>query len=135
QASVEHGAHGRRLETLRRVRALERSGRGGHAHVSENCRGRGRCTALGGRTPMTSMGRAHRAPTRPTNAQRVLWLIALACLWACAAPRPLAAAPEVTLAPTRVSEHCWFFQGESGPASAANKGFMSNAGFVVTGDG
>ena len=30
---------------------------------------------------------------------------------------------------------CLFFQGEAGVASAANKGFMSNAGFVVTGSG
>lgn len=47
----------------------------------------------------------------------------------------LAQAQEITLIPQRVSEHCWFFQGEAGAASLANKGFMSNAGFVVTGDG
>ncbi|HEY1461473.1 MAG TPA: MBL fold metallo-hydrolase [Casimicrobiaceae bacterium] len=47
----------------------------------------------------------------------------------------LAQAQEVNLTPQRVSEHCWFFQGEAGVASLANKGFMSNAGFVVTGDG
>ncbi|MEO8305324.1 MAG: MBL fold metallo-hydrolase [Betaproteobacteria bacterium] len=45
------------------------------------------------------------------------------------------AADDIVLTPTRVSEHVWFFQGASGPASTANKGFMSNAGFVVTGDG
>ena len=32
----------------------------------------------------------------------------------------------------RVSEHVWIFEGEAGMASAANEGFMSNAGFVVT---
>jgi len=37
--------------------------------------------------------------------------------------------------PRQVSAHGWFFEGESGMASAANKGFMSNAGFVVTTDG
>jgi len=37
--------------------------------------------------------------------------------------------------PKQVSAHGWFFEGESGMASAANKGFMSNAGFVVTSDG
>jgi hypothetical protein len=47
----------------------------------------------------------------------------------------LAFAQEVQLKPQRVSSHCWFFQGESGVASLANKGYMSNAGFVVTGDG
>lgn len=45
------------------------------------------------------------------------------------------AAPDVALTPKRISEHCWFFQGDTGVASAANKGFMSNAGFVVTTDG
>jgi glyoxylase-like metal-dependent hydrolase (beta-lactamase superfamily II) len=44
-------------------------------------------------------------------------------------------AQEIVLEPQRLSEHCWFFQGEAGMASLANKGFMSNAGFVVTGDG
>jgi len=37
--------------------------------------------------------------------------------------------------PQKVSAHGWCFLGEAGMASAANKGFMSNAGFVVTGDG
>ncbi len=46
-----------------------------------------------------------------------------------------ALAQEVVLEPQRVSAHCWFFQGESGMASLANKGYMSNAGFVVTDDG
>ncbi len=41
----------------------------------------------------------------------------------------------ITLVPQQVSAHGWFFQGEAGMASAQNKGFMSNAGFVVTSDG
>jgi len=45
------------------------------------------------------------------------------------------AADDPVLTPRRVSEHCWVFQGESGSASAANRGFMSNAGFVVTNEG
>ena len=44
-------------------------------------------------------------------------------------------ADDVVLTPQRISEHGWFFEGDAGMASAANKGFMSNAGFVVTGDG
>lgn len=44
-------------------------------------------------------------------------------------------AQELVLEPQRLSPHCWFFQGESGMASLANKGYMSNAGFVVTDDG
>ena len=41
-------------------------------------------------------------------------------------------AAEITLTPIRVSPHVWYFRGESGMASTANKGYMSNAGFVVT---
>jgi glyoxylase-like metal-dependent hydrolase (beta-lactamase superfamily II) len=41
----------------------------------------------------------------------------------------------IELQPVKVSPHVYYFQGESGMASAANKGFMSNAGFVVTNDG
>jgi len=48
---------------------------------------------------------------------------------------PLAQADDaIVLTPVQVGEHSWYFQGESGAASAANKGFMSNAGFVVTAD-
>ena len=46
-----------------------------------------------------------------------------------------AQAQEIALEPHRLSEHCWFFQGDPGMASLANKGFMSNAGFVTTNDG
>jgi glyoxylase-like metal-dependent hydrolase (beta-lactamase superfamily II) len=41
----------------------------------------------------------------------------------------------IALTPERVSSHAWYFRGEAGMASAANRGFMSNAGFVVTNDG
>ena len=44
-------------------------------------------------------------------------------------------ANDIVLTPQRISTHGWFFQGESGMAGAQNKGFMSNAGFVVTDDG
>lgn len=42
---------------------------------------------------------------------------------------------DIVLAPRQVSPHGWFFEGETGMASVANQGFMSNAGFVVTTDG
>lgn len=42
---------------------------------------------------------------------------------------------DLTLTPIQVSPHAWYFGGEASMASAANKGFMSNAGFVVTSDG
>lgn len=45
------------------------------------------------------------------------------------------AAANLTLVPQQVSAHGWFFQGDAGMASTANRGFMSNAGFVVTRDG
>ena len=44
-------------------------------------------------------------------------------------------ADEIVLVPKQVSAHGWIFEGAAGMASAQNKGFMSNAGFVVTGDG
>lgn len=45
------------------------------------------------------------------------------------------ATPDIVLVPVKLTAHGWMFQGEAGMASAQNKGFMSNAGFVVTGDG
>ena len=45
------------------------------------------------------------------------------------------AQPDIVLVPQQVSPHGWFFEGEAGMASVANRGFMSNAGFVVTSDG
>ena len=45
------------------------------------------------------------------------------------------AADDTVLVPERFSTHGWYFQGQAGMASAANRGFMSNAGFVVTEDG
>lgn len=51
--------------------------------------------------------------------------------------KSVVAAPvtDIVLTPTKVSEHVYYFHGESGAASAANKGYMSNASFVVTNDG
>src|SRR4029453_1527978 len=56
----------------------------------------------------------------------------LSCACACASAQSL---PDIVLVPKKVSAHGWFFEGETGMASVANKGFMSNAGFVVTNDG
>ena len=57
-------------------------------------------------------------------------LLSCACAWASAQ-----SGPDIVLVPKQVSAHGWFFEGETGMASVANKGFMSNAGFVVTNDG
>ena len=62
-------------------------------------------------------------------------LLGLATMLLSIACAPLAQADDaITLTPTQIGEHSWYFQGESGAASAANKGFMSNAGFVITDD-
>ena len=45
------------------------------------------------------------------------------------------ASDDIVLAPEKVTPHVYYFHGEAGMASAANKGYMSNAGFVVTNDG
>jgi glyoxylase-like metal-dependent hydrolase (beta-lactamase superfamily II) len=60
--------------------------------------------------------------------------LAFAALLACAhvGAQPVS---EIVLVPKQVTAHGWFFEGETGMASAANKGFMSNAGFVVTNAG
>jgi glyoxylase-like metal-dependent hydrolase (beta-lactamase superfamily II) len=47
---------------------------------------------------------------------------------------PMALA-EITLRAEPVADHVWYFRGESGQASASNRGYTSNAGFVVTGNG
>jgi glyoxylase-like metal-dependent hydrolase (beta-lactamase superfamily II) len=46
-----------------------------------------------------------------------------------------AAPPAIVLEPVKVSQHVYYFKGEAGMASRDNKGFMSNAGFVVTSEG
>ena len=43
--------------------------------------------------------------------------------------------PELVLKAQQLTARSWFFQGDSGMASAQNKGYMSNAGFVVTDEG
>ena len=46
-----------------------------------------------------------------------------------------ASAPVAALDAERVGEHSWYFHGDSGVASQANRGYTSNAGFVVTDEG
>jgi len=65
---------------------------------------------------------------------RGTWLLLL--VLAAASPGAWAAAPQPpVLTPIKVSGHAWFFHGQPGVAGSDNKGFMSNAGFVVTRDG
>ena len=67
---------------------------------------------------------------------RRAFLTALPALIACVLSAGSARAQdEIVLTPKQVAPRTWFFQGEPGMASIQNKGFMSNAGFVVTADG
>jgi glyoxylase-like metal-dependent hydrolase (beta-lactamase superfamily II) len=67
---------------------------------------------------------------------RHAFLTALPALIACVLSAGSARAQdEIVLTPKQVAPRTWFFQGEPGMASIQNKGFMSNAGFVVTADG
>ena len=44
-------------------------------------------------------------------------------------------AATVPMKAEQIGKHAWYVRGASGPASRANQGFMSNAGFVVTREG
>ncbi|MCA1979459.1 MAG: MBL fold metallo-hydrolase [Thiobacillus sp.] len=65
---------------------------------------------------------------------RLLFLLALVGL-APVAQSADAAAVTVPMKLVKLGKHSYFVQGQSGAASSANQGFMSNAGFVVTNDG
>lgn len=60
-----------------------------------------------------------------------LLLLWLACIAQAFAQSPLKSKVE----PIQVAPRVWYVQGLPGPASAANEGFNSNAGFVVTDEG
>lgn len=62
------------------------------------------------------------------TAIRVFCLLAM--LAQAGAARAAPAVPE--LAALKVSPHVYYFRGEAGMASQENRGFMSNAGFIVT---
>jgi glyoxylase-like metal-dependent hydrolase (beta-lactamase superfamily II) len=58
------------------------------------------------------------------------------CLYAAGAALAADYAPvKSTLVPIRVGAHGYYVLGQGGPATAANEGYNSNAGFVVTSDG
>lgn len=61
-----------------------------------------------------------------------------ALLWltgSCLAAAALAAADDPGVRAREVAPDVWFVQGQAALGSAANRNFISNAGFVVTGDG
>ena len=54
----------------------------------------------------------------------------------CAAAEPPSQSQQLQrLQPQKVAEGAWFVQGEAALGSAANRNFISNAGFVITDDG
>ena len=63
---------------------------------------------------------------------RVLWCSALLLVSTFAAADDAAT---VKVEAKKVGPHSYYVQGRTGAASSENQGFMSNAGFVVTGDG
>jgi glyoxylase-like metal-dependent hydrolase (beta-lactamase superfamily II) len=65
--------------------------------------------------------------------QRIL--LALFCLVLLPAARAGTEVATVPMEVVKLGPHSYFVQGQSGAASSANEGFMSNAGFVVTRDG
>ena len=66
---------------------------------------------------------------------RPLALFAVALALAGPACAQSAPAREGSLTAQQVSPRGWYFQGTAGMATAANRGYTSNAGFVVTDDG
>lgn len=58
-----------------------------------------------------------------------IWLALLLCFRAAFAQADEATVP---MRAEKVGAHSWYVLGQSGAASSANQGFMSNAGFVVT---
>ena len=66
-----------------------------------------------------------------TRALHALLAAALALFGAVVSAQPRS----LKLEPIKASEHVYYFQGEGGMASSANRAFNSNAAFVVTSDG
>jgi glyoxylase-like metal-dependent hydrolase (beta-lactamase superfamily II) len=59
----------------------------------------------------------------------------IACCYVIALTAPVAcAAADIVLSPRQVSTHGYYFQGEAGVPGSPNRGYTSNAGFVVTRD-
>jgi glyoxylase-like metal-dependent hydrolase (beta-lactamase superfamily II) len=75
-----------------------------------------------------------KASLEPENDMlRTLWPIFLLCLSGPALALDTSAT--VPMKAVRVGQHSYYIEGQSGPATSENQGFMSNAGFVVTREG
>ena len=73
------------------------------------------------------------SPARRTGRIGRIGRIGLAVLCFAGMASAMAAAPPIKA--VRVANDVWFVQGEAALGSAANRNFISNAGFVVTDDG
>ena len=73
-----------------------------------------------------------RASGRALNGGRAARALVALALALCAA---LAPAGQAALRAVEVADRVWVVQGEAALGSSANRNFISNAGFVVTGDG
>lgn len=74
--------------------------------------------------------------TRLSSAQWRRFALAVPGLaWACLAHAPLLAEAALPLKAVMVAPDVWFVEGETALGSAANRNFISNAGFVVTEQG
>lgn len=70
------------------------------------------------------------------NGRRLFFIgIAAAFLAFSAAPSARSEPDENGLRAQALGARTWYFEGESGMASQQNRGFMSNAGFVITSEG
>lgn len=71
-----------------------------------------------------------------TSLGRIFLACVIGCMLSLSVPLRVAAAgpaePALALTPRALSSTIWYFEGASGMASRENRGFMSNAGFVVT---
>ncbi len=71
-------------------------------------------------------------PAPPTRSKPRLWLAALLMAGAAGA---VVAQPATPIVPAEVAPGVWMVQGASALGTSANRNFISNAAFVVTGDG
>ncbi|TJY64836.1 MBL fold metallo-hydrolase [Sinimarinibacterium sp. CAU 1509] len=72
---------------------------------------------------------------RPTFAAAAALLVCTLCACALARTPNEIIAQDPELIPQAVAKGAWYFRGTSGVAAADNRGFTSNAGFVVTASG
>lgn len=66
---------------------------------------------------------------------RISWFVFLLGMVLPSLSHALDTTVTVPMQAVRVGQHSYYIEGQSGPATSENQGFMSNAGFVVTREG